>query len=102
MADISLTPAARAIGGLSDAIRFGRSVEHPGLADVVDRAGYAIADLRDILTPMLHDLARRIARGEAPMSAGAASLLSYEQTLATVRAAQRPLAAVRSDPGSSR
>lgn len=63
----SLALAARSVGGLSDAIRFGPSAEHPGLADAVDRAGYAVAGLRDILRPMLHQVARDIARGDTPV-----------------------------------
>lgn len=65
MAAPSLTPAAAAFGRLRDVIEFGRSAEHPGFADVVDRAGYAVADLRDRLVPLIRDAAREIARGEA-------------------------------------
>lgn len=69
MTDTSLVPATRAVEHLSDAIRFGRSAEHPGLADVVDRAGYAIAGLRDTLLPVIRGAALEVAHGEAPFPA---------------------------------
>jgi hypothetical protein len=46
MTDTSLTSAARAMGRLASTIEFGRSVQHPGLADSIDRAGYAMANVR--------------------------------------------------------
>ncbi len=46
MPETAVRSTARAIERLSDSIRFGVSVERPGLADNVDRAGYAMADVR--------------------------------------------------------
>ena len=64
-----LREATAAMERLQYAIEFGRSVEHPGLAECVDRAGYAVGDLRDVLVPLMRDAAREIARGEAPRPA---------------------------------
>lgn len=85
MTNPSLAPAARAAGNLSDAIRFGRSVEHPGLADVAAVAGEALANLRVTAGPVIRKAVReRIA---------AHGVRTADELLDA-------LAATRPDPGS--
>lgn len=66
---ITLRPATAAMKRLRDAIEYGRSSGLTGLADVVDRAGYAVGELRDVLVPLMREAAREIARGDAPAPA---------------------------------